>query len=173
MYHKARKDFDNTPVKTIERTKSAKFLRDTTENCLAYIASKQARSPKVEATCDERLLKELRATLEETIAIAERGSGGKKRRFDENWDSVPQGPAKMRGSHPLVNSDPVPRGRISKPKLKPTTSWTQDLDAAERRRGRESHTEPTNSTGLAYGDRYVRIFRSLSLSSRFGPERED
>ena len=95
IYDRARKDFEATPAKTLERTKSAKFLRDTTENCLAYIASKQSQHG-VEVTCDELLL-ELKSTLEETIAIAEQGSGGKKRRFDENWENVPQEPAKMRG----------------------------------------------------------------------------
>ena len=98
IYHEARKDFDATPAKTLERTKSAKFLRDTTENCLAYIAAKQSR-PGAKATCDG-LLSELRSTLEETIAIAEQGSGGKKRRFDEDWENIPQEPAKMRGERP-------------------------------------------------------------------------
>lgn len=154
VYHKARKDFDNTRAKTIERTKSAKFLRDTTENCLAYITSKQTRSPKAEATCDGKLLEELRATLEETKAIAERGSGGKKRRFDENWDNVPQGPAKMRGGDPLVKPDPVSRGRVSKQKRKPTASWSQDLEAAGRRRWYETDTEPIESRGYVHGDRY-------------------
>ena len=107
VYHKARKDFNATPAKTLERTKSAKFLRDTTENCLAYIAARQTRPGKAEITCDGKMLDELKATLEETIAIAEQGSGGKKRRFDENWENVPQEPARMRGS------DPSSRGRIS------------------------------------------------------------
>ena len=95
IYDRARKDFEATPAKTLERTKSAKFLRDTTENCLAYIAAKQSQYG-VEVTCDGLLL-ELKSTLEETIAVAEQGSGGKKRRFDENWENVPQEPAKMRG----------------------------------------------------------------------------
>lgn len=84
VYHKARKDFDSTPTKTLERTKSAKFLRDTTENCLAYIAAKQTRpggGSESEVTRNGKMLDELRATLEETIAIAEQGSGGKKRRY--------------------------------------------------------------------------------------------
>lgn len=98
IYDRARKDFEATPAKTLERTKSAKFLRDTTENCLAYIAAKQSQ-PGAEVTCDG-LLHELKSTLEETIAIAEQGSGGKKRRFDENWENVPQEPAKMRGPVP-------------------------------------------------------------------------
>lgn len=95
IYDRARKDFEATPAKTLERTKSAKFLRDTTENCLAYIKAKQSQHG-VEVACDGLLL-ELKSTLEETIAIAEQGSGGKKRRFDENWENVPQEPAKMRG----------------------------------------------------------------------------
>lgn len=98
IYDRARKDFEATPAKTLERTKSAKFLRDTTENCLAYIAAKQCQ-PGAEVARDGLLL-ELKSTLEETMAIAEQGSGGKKRRFDENWENVPQEPARMRGSGP-------------------------------------------------------------------------
>ena len=125
MYHQARKDFDTMSAKTPERTKSAKFLRDTTENCLAYIAAKQTSSADSEsATCDGDLLDELRATLEETIAIAEEGSGGKKRRFDEKWDNMPQEPANMRGLKPLWcsrNSDLVPRDRTLERKRRHTT----------------------------------------------------
>lgn len=132
VYHKARKDFDATPPKTLERTKSAKFLRDTSENCLAYIAAKRTRTggSKSEVAC-HGMLDELKATLEETTAIAEQGSGGKKRRFDECWENVPQEPARMRGSHPsmakpLAKSDPVPRGQTSEKMRRPTTSRTQE-----------------------------------------------
>lgn len=148
VYHKARKEFDATLKKTLERTKSAKFLRDTTENCLAYITAKQIRygDSGVEGTCDGKMLDDLKATLEETIAVAEQGSGGKKRRFDENWEKVPQEPAKMRGSciaQSLAKCDPIPRGRTSEKKKKATTIRIQEeradyakqrMNLAERRR---------------------------------------
>ncbi len=173
MYHKARKDFDATPAKTLERTKSAKFLRDTTENCLTYIAAKGARPA---------ILDELRATLEETIAIAEQGSGGKKRRFDEDWENVPQEPARMRGTYP------VPSGRTSKKKSGPITSRVEKPDnrqqcmiVAPRRRSGLPHQlypasesqserrvfgdrhkpcgEQFTSSGRVYGDRYRPTYR--------------
>ena len=128
MYHKARKDFDSTLAKTLERTKSAKFLRDTTENCLAYMAAKQTQSGGFH--CDGTMLNELRATLEETIAIAEQGSGGKKRRFDENWEGVPKGPAnKLRDRStalPLSTSDPLSRGRTSQKRQRTAASRTKE-----------------------------------------------
>lgn len=182
VYHKARKDFDATPAKTLERTKSAKFLRDTTENCLAYIAAKQTRSggSKVEAICDGNMLDELRATLEETIAIAEQGSGGKKRRFDENWENVPQEPVKMRDlrvAQPLGNSDPVPRGQTSGEKRRPATFRTQGQEAgcpkqrmklAERRRSDLPHKLYPASVGKSvrrvFGDRY-KPYAERNLSS--------
>ena len=96
------------------------------------------------------MLDELRATLEQTIAVAEQGSGGKKRRFDENWENVPQGPARMRDScaaQPLAKGDPIPRGRILHKKWKPTTFRNKEqeagyakehMDVAERRRSDRS-----------------------------------
>ena len=176
MYHTARTDFDATLAKTLERTKSAKFLRDTTENCLAYIAAKQTRSggSEVEANCDGKMLDELRATLEETMAIAEQGSGGKKRRFDEKWENIPQEPTQMRGpcvSQPLRNSDPVPRGRTSEKKRRPTALPTPEhqvllevdhpkrhMKLAERRRSDLPHklypAYTGQSTRRVFGDRY-------------------
>ena len=141
VYHRARKDFDATPAKTLEYTKSAKFLRDTTENCLAYIAAKQGK-PGVEVTCD-RLLEDLRATLEETTVIAEQGSGGKKRRFDEDWENVPQEPARMRGRGPIValalgKSDPAPRGPTLDTKWRPITSRIQKRRASRKAVYRQS-----------------------------------
>ena len=144
VYHRARKDFDATPAKTLEYTKSAKFLRDTTENCLAYIAAKQAR-PGAEVGCD-RLLRELRATLEETTVIAEKGSGGKKRRFDEDWENVPQEPARMRGrgptvAQPLGKSDPAPRGSTLDTKWRPITSRIQARQASRKAVYRQSRKD--------------------------------
>ena len=191
VYHKAKRDFHATPAKTLERTKSAKFLRDTTENCLAYIAAKQTRSgdSQVEAACDGEMLSELRATLEETIAIVEQGSGGKKRRFDENWENVPQGPAKMRGScaaQPLANGDPMPRGRTSERKRRPTDFRIpeeeagyakQRMNMAECRRLDLPHklypVSAGHSVRRVFGDRYKphaeRKYSSCQVGDHYRP----
>ena len=164
VYHRARKDFDATPAKTLERTKSAKFLRDTTENCLAYIAAKGARPA---------MLEELRTTLEETMAIVEQGSGGKKRRFDENWENVPQEPARMRGKITC----PVPRGRTSVKSRNPVTSrihkadyHKQNMKLAERRRSDLPHQLYPASAGWSvrrvFGDRHNLYAEPRPLSGR-------
>ena len=182
VYHKAKQDFDATPAKTLERTKSAKFLRDTTENCLAYIAAKRTR-PGTQSASDDGTMLELRATLQETIAVAEQGSGGKKRRFDENWDHIPQAPARMRGPAPLPqpapNSDPVPRGRTSETKRRPLASRVQKQQTRRadlphqlypasagqsvRRvfgdRHKPPHAEGEAFGGRVYGDRYRPMYR--------------
>lgn len=121
-YQNAKKDFDATPkaFKTSERTNSAKFLRDTTENCLNYIAARQNPSGNnepintaIELLGGRATVEEMKSTLQEATEAAERGSGGKKRRFDEDWTDTPEAPAKMRPSannKPETRRDPVPRG---------------------------------------------------------------
>ena len=118
-YQKAKKDFEATPLKSLERTKSAKFLRDTIENCLAYLAARQDPSlgreffdATIQLSGGKATIDAMKSTLQEAIEAAEEGSGGKKRRFDEDWTAVPEAPATMR---PLIvkrltSRDPVPRG---------------------------------------------------------------
>ena len=173
VYHRARKDFDATPAKTLEYTKSAKFLRDTTENCLAYLAAKQAR-PGAEVTCD-RLLRELGATLEETIVIAEQGSGGKKRRFDEDWENVPQEPARMRGrgpsvAQPLGKFDPAPRGPTLDAKWRPISTRIQDRQASRKAVYRQSRMKPNlaERMGLDLPNRLYPAPTSQSVRCVFG-----
>ena len=124
----------------------------------------------MEVSCDGNILDELRATLEETIAIAEQGSGGKKRRFDENWESVPQEPVRMRGlsvAQLVGDSDPVPRGQTSEKKRRPAPFRTQGQEAgcpkqrmklAERKRSDLPHKLYSASAGQSvrrvFGDRY-------------------
>ena len=173
VYHRARKDFDLTPAKTLEYTKSAKFLRDTTENCLAYIAAKQAR-PGAEVTCD-RLLRELTATLEETTVIAEQGSGGKKRRFDEDWKNVPQEPARMRGrgprvAQPLGKIDPAPRGPTLDTKRRPILSRTKGRQASRKAVYRQPRMKPNlaERRGLDPPDRLYPAHTSQFVRCVFG-----
>ena len=98
IYYKAKADFNSTPPKSLDRTRTAKFLRDTVENCLNYLKAKHiptstdatATDPShTRGTIDQAVINELRSTLGETKAIAEKGSGGKKRRFDQDWENVP------------------------------------------------------------------------------------
>ena len=122
-YQMAQKDFEACPLKTRARTKSAKFLRDTTENCLSYLTARQtplqggeALDINLELLGGEGIVEEMKLTLQKAIEVAEEGSGGKKRRFDEDWASTPSMPAAMRHStvrRPLTHGDPVPRGTQS------------------------------------------------------------
>lgn len=158
-YQKAKNDFHATKPKSLERTTSAKFLRDTTENCIAYIASRERSTSgeglintNVELLKGQATLDEMRSTLQEAKLAAEVGSGGKKRRFDEDWGNVPEGPAKSRPSS-LVKSlgDPVPRGQTSKSKLgthtvcrriesQPTSMPAQNIDYRTRRMTQSERT---------------------------------
>lgn len=120
-YLTAKNDFHAIRLKGSERTKAAKFLRDTTENCIAYIASRENSSTgtesinlTIEIVMGQATLDEMRSTLQEAKSAAEAGSGGKKRRFDDDWTKVPEGPAKSRPSSVvrfLGDRDPVPRGQ--------------------------------------------------------------
>lgn len=81
LFLEARTDFNLEHNDNFRRTTAAKFLRDTIENCLSYISSysHSAGNYSEEATGRETLLKD---TLKLAIEAAERGSGGRKRRFD-------------------------------------------------------------------------------------------
>lgn len=81
LFLEARTEFNLEHTDNFQRTTAAKFLRDTIENCLSYISFypfSAGNYPK-EATGRETLLKD---TLKLAIEAAERGSGGRKRRFD-------------------------------------------------------------------------------------------
>lgn len=81
LFLEARTEFNLEHTDNFQRTTAAKFLRDTIENCLSYISSypfSVGNYPE-EATGRETLLKD---TLKLAIEAAERGSGGRKRRFD-------------------------------------------------------------------------------------------
>lgn len=81
MFSAAKDDFYATFPKSLERTKSAKFLRDTTENCLTLMATGQTAaddkiiSYSLDLPGDSTSVDELKATLDEAIAAAEEGSG--------------------------------------------------------------------------------------------------
>jgi len=122
-YQDAKEDFHSTSKKSLERTKSAKWLRDTAENCLTYLAaridspgSQEPFDNILEVSDSKAAVSEMKLTLQEATEAAEEGSGGKKRRFDEDWTSIPEAPATMRPStihKALPSRDPVPRGTVS------------------------------------------------------------
>lgn len=182
LYYKAKNDFNATPPKSLDRTRSAKFLRDTIENCLTYIAAHQPTpdaknvmfsNPQVS---DHRSrLEELKKTLAEAIAVAEAGSGGKKRRFDENWENVPLAPSKMKGhlaARLPLNADPVPRGHASEKILGPSPVTRRHdpsvPQAPHYRDPRIPQTQRTFSSTTAY---YQPRFGTVSQNPSVSPYR--
>lgn len=83
LFLEARADFDLESTDNYRRTTAAKFLRDTIENCLSFISTSTSSSSPGnhpdETTRRQTLLED---TLKLAIEAAERGSGGRKRRFD-------------------------------------------------------------------------------------------
>ena len=115
----AKKDFLSTPESEWRaHTSSAKFLRDTAENCINYLESKQHpnqdRADVVSSSGTDNaapVLNELRIIVTVAKDAAEKGSGGKKRRFDHNMEGVPREPRRMRAetARKLTSSHtPVP-----------------------------------------------------------------
>lgn len=96
-YHKARRDFDDATPRTKERTAAARFLRDTSENCLGYLTRKKCesfiealdQSSMEEIMMDKAVVRELTDTVAETSAFVEGSRGGKKRSFDEGSSTDP------------------------------------------------------------------------------------
>ena len=139
VYQVARYDFDATPPKSLDRTKAAKFLRDTIENCQSYLKAQQNIShsdgkpnyhSSAQGPLDPATLDEMQTLLEVTCAIVERGSGGKKRSFDEGWQGdnavtmKPLPKSEFKGSFkpnrvvkPSVNAVPLPSQKFDKGKL--------------------------------------------------------
>lgn len=99
LYKTANDEYCKTRKNSMNRTRAAKFLRDTTENCIFYIEDKQTASRS--QMHDKSKLGELRAALENSIKEVEKGSGGRKRRFDDDWDDVPIAPRQLMGNHPV------------------------------------------------------------------------
>ena len=148
LYKTAKDDYRKTRKTTIGRTEAAKFLRDTTENCVLYIEAKQ-HAPN-DQTYEEPKLRELRVTLKEAIGEAEKGSGGKRRRFDEDWAHIPTAPKQMRGDDPKelmeslnpnqntfkppAKTLPPPRGSYGRLRTAPMSRYHEQRQAQINRR---------------------------------------
>lgn len=144
MYQKTKKDFESTDPKGIERTKSAKFLRDTVENCLSYLNTKEKHPSNSRAIVEDPMVEELKSTLAQAAAIVQKGSGGKKRRFDEVVEHTSKVQAHMR--------PPTLMAAL------PTTvsQWSglpQDVRDHAPAAPSCSHAHPTNSSRLSLEQR--------------------
>ncbi|KAL9609566.1 MAG: hypothetical protein Q9167_005676 [Letrouitia subvulpina] len=84
-YETALKEFVAAAPDTPTRINTAKFLRDTAENCIHYLETHGG------CIMLEKLT-EIRAYLAEATVVAEKGMGGKRRRFDYDYRQVPNGP---------------------------------------------------------------------------------
>ena len=90
VYEDAQKSFHTLPPRSVDATKAARFLRDTTENLIMYMRSAQPLDkPECLLTSETfphnaNFLVELRETLEWTNEFVERGSGGKKRAWEQS-----------------------------------------------------------------------------------------
>ena len=87
VYRIAKDDFLDSPAGTLKRTKAARFLRDTIENCLAHMS-----------LFADSVIEDMQRMLKEAIASAEEGCGGRKRPFDEGFSEEPQIGSKQRTS---------------------------------------------------------------------------
>lgn len=111
LFVKAREEFEAIDIDSQERTKRAKFLRDTTENVMDYIKLMQSSAMATnDASSKEtqgltRKLSELRFTLNQAAEVANTGCGGKKRRFEYHQNA----------SQPVVTSTSVHSRRQRSP----------------------------------------------------------
>ena len=102
LYNTATAEFHKTPESTPLRTEAARFLRDTTENCILYIEDKT--SAPNSRVYEKPKLEELRNVLKKAIVEVEKGIGF-KRRFDEDWTHVPRAP-KQAKTEPFKDDRP-------------------------------------------------------------------
>ena len=90
LYLEAKSEYINTTRLTKASLTAAKFLRDTIENCITYITSLNSPLDLNRVDYDrskmndlQTKMNELTSVLEHAVIAAEKGSGGKKRTFDE------------------------------------------------------------------------------------------
>ena len=156
MFHQAKNDFRVAPLRSIDRTKAAKFLRDTIENTLAYITTKQlaARGKKPTKGFESSTLEDLQETLKQARAVAEEGSGGKKRRFDAPQEAT--GIGSQSNAQSPRTTDPILRGRARE-----TNVGQSDTYRPSAQRG-----PPVSSSGQHRNDQAMQK-RSVSPFHRY------
>ena len=156
MFHQAKNDFHVAPLRSIDRTKAAKFLRDTIENTLAYITTKQLAARGNEPTngFESSTLEDLQETLKQARAVAEEGSGGKKRRFDAPQEATGIG-SQPNAQNPRT-TDHILRGRATE-----TNVGQSDTYRPSAQRG-----PPVSSSGQHRNDQ-ARQKRSVSPFHRY------
>ena len=81
-YQNAVLDYVGTPQKSLARTQAAKFLRDTIENCLSYVAANDDAN-NIYAGDWGPVLRAMEMKLPDFKKTAEKGCGGKKRAFED------------------------------------------------------------------------------------------
>ncbi|KAL2039963.1 hypothetical protein N7G274_007366 [Stereocaulon virgatum] len=123
MFYQANHDFRIAPLKSPDHTKAAKFLRDTIENTLSYITTKQlaVSGKKLITGFDNSTLDYLHETLKQARTVADEGSG-KKRRFEEPPVIKSQPSAQnIRPTNPLLRGrtkeSKVPQPDMYRPKV--------------------------------------------------------
>ena len=95
LFEEARDDFRSHHIDSHQRTKAAKFLRDTAENVMDYVMVKQPPGTEIDGASSnqpERLawkLSELRSLLNQAVEVAKTACGGKKRSFEYRKTDVP------------------------------------------------------------------------------------
>ena len=113
LFYQANHDFRTAPLKSADHTKAARFLRDTIENTLAYISTKQlaVSGKKLITSFESPTLEYMHETLKQARTVADEGSG-KKRRFEEPTVVESQPSAQ----HPRT-TNPLFRSRTTESKI--------------------------------------------------------
>lgn len=164
LYLTARRDFYADRVQDFNSKKSAKFLRDTTEECISYIetvrASRLSHSGTGQAfTRDQEKLCQLCNTLKVAEQVADGRSGGKKRRFEvSTWPRSSQSQSSFIG-HPAAGLDvPSPKAiAIHSDQAQKTPLLSQTTTG---NRNHEGHKEDRDHPGARKRLVHLRLNRS-------------
>ena len=178
-YNKGAIDFNVTAEKSLDRTKAAKFLRDTIENLLGYVDSKAATANiRTEDIIGEGLLEELTSNLQKMRAIAEKGCGGKKRPFDRGYSAegtsgkrrLPATPQKVEQAkkypHAARKHGPSRRGDASTNYLGRQSGARSNLFPPSAIKQSTRHQSANSVSCNHKHDRTPRTFRDCGVPSR-------
>lgn len=103
LFKIAREELRSKSKDNYQRSKAARFLRDTSENVMDFVRLKQPSAMAINDTSGHepqglaRKLSELRSSHDEAVEVAETACGGKKRRFDYGKTDLPD-KSQTRGS---------------------------------------------------------------------------